>query len=99
MYSTFVNTTWTKYAKILKSGDYFNVSPGSIVSFSLWEFANSLHNLMIQNLGLDKQRTTVVTGSQHNLGVTWCWRDKTRVLRASLTQQVFPSNICPVYKL
>ena len=99
MYLTFVNTTWTKYAKILKSGDYFNVSPGSIVSFYLWEFANSLHNLMIQNLGLDKQRTTVVTGSQHNLGVTWCWRDKTRVLRASLTQQVFPSNICPVYKL
>ena len=70
MYSTFVNTTWTKYAKILKSGDYFSVSPGSIVSFSLWEFANSLHNLMIRNLGLGKQRTTVVTGSQHNLGVT-----------------------------
>ena len=99
MYSTFVNTTWTKYAKILKSGDYFNVSPGSIASFSLWEFANSLHNLMIQNVGSDKQRTTVVTGSQHNLGVTWCWRDKIRVLRASLTQQVFSSNICPVYKL
>ena len=63
MYSTFVNTTWTKYTKILKSGDYFNVSPGSMASFSLWEFANSLHNLMIQNPGLDKQRTTVVTGS------------------------------------
>ena len=99
MYSTFVNTTWTKYAKILKSGDYFNVSPGSIASFSLWGFANSLHNLMIHNLGSDKQRTTVVTGSQHNLGVTWCWRDKIRLLRASLTEQVFFSNICPVYKL
>ena len=99
MYSTFVNTTWTKYAKILKSGDYFNVSTGSIASFSLWGFANSLHNLMIQNLGSNKQRTTVVTGSQDNLEVTWCWRDKTRVLRASLTQQVFSSNICPVYKL
>ena len=99
MYSTFVNTTWTKYANILKSGDYFNVSPGSIASFSLRECASSLHNLMIQNLGLDKQRTTVVTGSQHNLGVTWCWSDRIRVLRASLTQQVFSSNICPVYKL
>ena len=76
MYLTFVNTTWTKYAKTLKSGDYFNVSPRSVASFSLWEFTNSLHNLMIQNLGSDKQRTTVVTGSQDNLGVTWCWRDK-----------------------
>ena len=42
----------------------------------LWEFADSLHNLMIQNLGLGKQRTIVVTGSQHNLGVTWCWSEK-----------------------
>ena len=99
MYSTFVNTTWTKYAKILKSGEYFNVSTGSIASFSLWEFTNSLHNLMIQNLGSDEQRTTVVTGSQDNLGVTWCWRDTIRVLRASLTQHVFSSNLCPVYKL
>ena len=65
----------------------------------LWEFADSLHNLMIQNLGLGKQKTTVVTGSNHNLGVTWCWSDKIRVLRASLTQHVFSSNICPVYKL
>ena len=48
MYLTFVNTTWTKYAKILKSGDYFNVSPGPIAFYSLWEFANSLHNLMIR---------------------------------------------------
>ena len=85
MYSTFVNTTWTKDANILKSGDYFNVSPRSVASFSLWEFTNSLHNLMIQNLGSDEQRTTVVTGSQDNLGVTWCWRDTIRVLRASLT--------------
>ena len=82
---TFVNTTWTKYAKILKSGDYFSVSPGSIASFSLWEFVDSLHNLTIQNLGLGKQKTTVVTGSQNNLGVTWCWSNKTRVLRASHT--------------
>ena len=29
----------------------------------LWEFADSLHNLMIQNPGSGKQRTTVVTGS------------------------------------
>ena len=72
MYSAFVNTTWTKYAKILKSGDYFNVSQGFIASFSLWEFVDSLHNLMIRNLRLDKQRTTLVTGSQHNLGVIWC---------------------------
>ena len=63
-----------------------------------WEFADSLHNLMIQNLGLGKQRT-IVTGSQHNLGVTWCWSDKIRVLRAFLTQHVFSSNICPLYKL
>ena len=33
-----------------------------------WEFADSLHNLMIQNPGLGKQRT-IVTGSQHNLGL------------------------------
>ena len=99
MYLTFVNTTWTKYAKILKSGDYFNVSPRSIASFSLWEIADSLHNLMIQNLGSGKQRTTVMTGSQHNLGVTWCWSGKIRVLRASLTQHFFSSNIRPVYKL
>ena len=65
----------------------------------LWEFADSLHNSMIQNLGLGKRRIIVVTGSQHNLGVTWCWSDKIRVVRASLTQQVFSSNICPVYKL
>ena len=65
----------------------------------LWEFADSLHNLMILNLGLGKQKTTVVTGSNHNLGVTWCWSDKIRVLRASLTQHVFSSNICPVCKL
>ena len=75
MYSTFVDTTWTKYAKILKCGGYFNVSQGSILLF-LWEFADSLHNLMIQNLGLGKQRTIIVTGSQHNLGGTWCWSDK-----------------------
>ena len=98
MYSTFVNTTWTKYAKILKSGDYFNVSAGSMASFSLWEFANSLHNLMIQNPGSDKQRTTVVTGSSIIWGLPGAG-DKTRVLRASLTQHVFSSNICPVYKL
>ena len=71
MYSTFVDTTWTKYAKILKCGGYFNVSQGSILLF-LWEFADSLHNLMIQNLGLGKHRTIVVTWGQHNLGVTWC---------------------------
>ena len=35
MYSTFVDTTWTKYAKILKSGGYFNISQGSTASFSL----------------------------------------------------------------
>ena len=28
-----------------------------------WEFADSLHNLMIQNLGLGKQRAIVVTGT------------------------------------
>lgn len=62
MYLTFVNTTRTKDANILKSGDYFNVSPGSIASFLCGNFASSLHNLMIHNLGLDKQkRTTVVT--------------------------------------
>ena len=73
--------------------------PKDLQLLFLSEFADSLHNLMIQNLGLGKQSTIVVTGSQHTLGVTWCWSDKIRVLRASLTQQVFPSNICPVYKL
>ena len=94
MYSTFVNTTWTKYAKILKSGDYFNVSPGSMASFSLWEFANSLHNLMIQNPGSGKQRTTVVTGSQHNLGATWCWRQNSSLESLSHTA-AFPLKYLP----
>ena len=35
MYSTFVDTTWTKYAKILKNGGYFKVGQGFIASFSL----------------------------------------------------------------
>ena len=50
--------------------------PKDLQLLFLSEFADSLHNLMIQNLGLGKQSTIVVTGSQHNLGVTWCWSDK-----------------------
>ena len=47
-----MDTTWTKYAKILKSGDRvvcFNVSQGSTASFSLEEFPNLVPGLMAQN--------------------------------------------------
>ena len=64
MYSTFVDPTWTKYVKILKSEDHvirFNVSQGSTASFSLEEFPNLVPGLMAQNLGSEKHRTPIWT--------------------------------------
>ena len=60
----------------------------------LWEFADSLHNLIILNLGSGKQRTTVVTGSQHNLGATWCWRQNSSLESLSHTA-AFPLKYLP----
>ena len=59
-----MDATWTKYAKILKSGDCvvcFNVSQGSTASFSLEEFPNLVPGLMAQNPGSEQQRTPIWT--------------------------------------
>ena len=50
----FVDTIWSIYAKIPKSGDNFSVTKDLQLFFFLLEFFNSVHDLIAQNLGLGK---------------------------------------------
>ena len=67
-----MDTTWTKYVKILKSGDHvicFNVSQGSTVSFSLEEFPNLVPMLRLRIWAQRNRGLLFGQRSQHNLGL------------------------------
>ena len=99
-YQKFVDTTWTKYVKILKSGDHvicFNVSQGSTASFSLEEFPNLVPGLMAQNLGSRNRGLLFGQRSQHNLGLPG-GETELETWNPFSHNRFFSSNMCSLYK-
>ena len=86
-----MDTTWTKYVKILKSGDHvicFNVSQGSTVSFSLEEFPNLVPRLRLRIWAQRNRGLLFGQRSQNNLGLPG-GETELGDLKAFLTQQIF----------
>ena len=86
-----MDTTWTKYVKILESGDHvicFNVSQGSTVSFSLEEFPNLVPRLRLRIWAQRNRGLLFGQRSQNNLGLPG-GETELGDLKAFLTQQIF----------
>ena len=99
-YQKFVDTTWTKYVKILKSEDHvirFNVSQGSTASFSLEEFPNLVPRLMAQNLGSRNRGLLFGQRSQHNFGLPG-GETELETWNPFSHNRFFSSNTCSLYK-
>ena len=94
-----MDTTWTKYVKILESGDHvicFNVSQGSTVSFSLEEFPNLVPMLRLRIWAQRNRGLLFGQRSQHNLGLPG-GETELGDLKSFLTQQIFFPRICAHY--